>query len=645
MKKRAMNSMKGCFIRSVVFVVVWLLAAVTARADLVIVEPQTADVTPSGFAVIWKVADSAFPQTGVAATPRIAVFSDMAATVEITSELEVTPIPLYGGDPGAIDEYHRETGIEDLRDLAQDMGIMKIGVHGCLPQTTYYYRIFSDNGADTVQWPESGVASVTTTQENAFVIDSKQVLVTLVDDSGTLAPQGWLVTASTSDAIYPISSYVGDGCGANQAFLNLSNLFDADEDNWTPTGVKIVTLQVRSSDAEPVQRGLSLFYAGDFHISAVTPVEINMDASGDTDPPGVQADPPGGLYNAAQSVTLASDETAYIFYTTDGSNPTTDSNLYTDPIQVDTTTTLKVFAVDLSGNQSAVETILYTIVYNRPPFEPSAPEPADGATGVSIETMLRWQGGDPDPTDTVAYDVSLGTSDVNMSDVCSDQATGSCAPGTLDFGTTYSWQVVAKDDHSGQTAGPVWHFTTFAYDGDEDGDGLINEEELSYGTDPHAWDTDKDGFSDFEEVGIGSDPLDRTSIPPYPPGFGDLDGDQDIDGADLAMLVSAFGSGAGDEHYLAVADFNADGVSDQVDLEMFSRVFGYAFYPEYDPAADFDGDGDVDGADLSRLVAAFGSVEAVPESGYDVDVDLNKDGRVDRWDLALFSTGYGCLAP
>jgi hypothetical protein len=45
-----------------------------------------------------------------------------------------------------------------------------------------------------------------------------------------------------------------------------------------------------------------------------------------------------------------------IYYTTDGSTPTTGSSVYTGPITVDTTTTLRFFAVDDVGNPSIVQT-------------------------------------------------------------------------------------------------------------------------------------------------------------------------------------------------------------------------------------------------------------------------------------------------
>jgi hypothetical protein len=62
-------------------------------------------------------------------------------------------------------------------------------------------------------------------------------------------------------------------------------------------------------------------------------------------------------------------------------------------------------------------------------------------------------------------------------------------------------------------------------DGDEDGDGLTNAEELIHGTDPFNPDTDGDGFLDGEEVAAGSDPLDPESTPVDPTrSFSDLVG-------------------------------------------------------------------------------------------------------------------------
>ena len=56
------------------------------------------------------------------------------------------------------------------------------------------------------------------------------------------------------------------------------------------------------------------------------------------------------------------------------------------------------------------------------------------------------------------YDVYFGTAGpTNL--ICPDSPVKSCDPGTLTAGTTYSWQVVAKNP-GGETIGPVWSFTT-----------------------------------------------------------------------------------------------------------------------------------------------------------------------------------------
>ena len=69
----------------------------------------------------------------------------------------------------------------------------------------------------------------------------------------------------------------------------------------------------------------------------------------DIAPPETTATPPGGTYGAPQSVILAcNDSTGYgcdkIYYTTDGSTPTTSSPVYSSTIAIAATTLLKFFA-------------------------------------------------------------------------------------------------------------------------------------------------------------------------------------------------------------------------------------------------------------------------------------------------------------
>jgi LysM repeat protein len=72
--------------------------------------------------------------------------------------------------------------------------------------------------------------------------------------------------------------------------------------------------------------------------------------------------PNGGTYTSAQTVTITDATTgAAIYYTTNGTTPTTASTLYTGPVTVSSTETLKAIAVASGYSNSAMATATYTI--------------------------------------------------------------------------------------------------------------------------------------------------------------------------------------------------------------------------------------------------------------------------------------------
>ena len=74
-----------------------------------------------------------------------------------------------------------------------------------------------------------------------------------------------------------------------------------------------------------------------------------------TAPTGSAATPVGGLYSGSVSVALSSEAGCSIYYTTDGTEPTTGSSLYLLPIEISTDTVLRFFAVDAAGNEEAIK--------------------------------------------------------------------------------------------------------------------------------------------------------------------------------------------------------------------------------------------------------------------------------------------------
>jgi hypothetical protein len=77
--------------------------------------------------------------------------------------------------------------------------------------------------------------------------------------------------------------------------------------------------------------------------------------------------PAGGSYSAPQSVTIG-DATAgtTIYYTTNGTAPTTSSSVYSGPVTVSSTETLEAIAVETGYTNSTVATAAYTIAAGLP---------------------------------------------------------------------------------------------------------------------------------------------------------------------------------------------------------------------------------------------------------------------------------------
>src|SRR6202158_4888131 len=88
--------------------------------------------------------------------------------------------------------------------------------------------------------------------------------------------------------------------------------------------------------------------------------------------------PAGGSYNSAQTVTI-SDATpgASIYYTTDGTIPTTSSTAYTAPLTVSASQTINAIATATGYTTSALGSATYTIQTTVPAATPTI-SPAGG---------------------------------------------------------------------------------------------------------------------------------------------------------------------------------------------------------------------------------------------------------------------------
>jgi len=117
---------------------------------------------------------------------------------------------------------------------------------------------------------------------------------------------------------------------------------------------------------------------------------------------------------------------------------------------------------------------------NQPPTQPSNPSPDNGATEQSVNTTLSWTCTDPE-NDPLTYDVYFGETNPPVL-ISTGQTANTFDPGTLNYNLTYYWKILAHDDHTNSTNGPVWNFTTEPQPWQCGDDFLDTRDSKTYGT-------------------------------------------------------------------------------------------------------------------------------------------------------------------
>jgi len=100
---------------------------------------------------------------------------------------------------------------------------------------------------------------------------------------------------------------------------------------------------------------------------------------------------------------------------------------------------------------------------NQPPYVPSNPDPENNSNDIDIDIVLSWEGGDPDSSDTVLYDVFFGTGPQLSDDDKISEDQDSLYYDFLDdleYNTDYFWKIVSEDNHNQKSIGPIWTFKT-----------------------------------------------------------------------------------------------------------------------------------------------------------------------------------------
>ena len=97
---------------------------------------------------------------------------------------------------------------------------------------------------------------------------------------------------------------------------------------------------------------------------------------------------------------------------------------------------------------------------NTPPAVPFNPSPADNATGLGTEVVLRWESDDSDAGDELTYTVTLYNADLTDPTVVLDnRPVDTVRLDDLSYDALYLWQVTVMDGIA-EVNGPVYSFRT-----------------------------------------------------------------------------------------------------------------------------------------------------------------------------------------
>ena len=230
------------------------------------------------------------------------------------------------------------------------------------PSTIYYTTNGTTPGTGSTVYA-APIQLLTTTTLKYFAVDIAGNVEAVNTGTWTINPSDLVANVSINNAAAVTSSTTvtltlnaTDPAGiATMQFSNDGVTYTAEEayattKTWTlATGDGLKTVYVRFRDN-------SLPAPGILYPAVTATIKL------DTAAPVTTASPLTGVYSAAPVVvTLTSNKPATIYYTTDGSTPSTSSTVYTGPITLTATTTVNYFGIDLAGNVETVKSGTWTI--------------------------------------------------------------------------------------------------------------------------------------------------------------------------------------------------------------------------------------------------------------------------------------------
>jgi hypothetical protein len=266
----------------------------------------------------------------------------------------------------------------------------------------------TDNAAGLTQVISLGYKAFDGTNYHDYNMSSVPIDVqpfSFTVSDGNISPNAGNLTTSGLSAVYSAGGYGVKTMNAtfiDGSALSLDVNFHTDATTTTvnlskPTGENgesvTVTVNVKGENGAPVKNGIVEFFLSGNSLGTVDVVDgvatktiqvkgangpyeiygkyLGTDSYAVSDGvqvyqlstllPTASANVPSGNYSTNKTVTISMNKNGTIYYTLNGSTPTTASSKYTKPISIASTSTLKYFAVDSWGNGSPVYSAYYKI--------------------------------------------------------------------------------------------------------------------------------------------------------------------------------------------------------------------------------------------------------------------------------------------
>ena len=264
----------------------------------------------------------------------------------------------------------------DVNQASPTMNLTNI-INNDLPIGTVFFGGYISNGAFTTGaniFSDDVVASTTWTGPRDWASPAFGSISASNTVAGTDVTLNSAIT-DNSGVEYVILSWNNTGTWVNQTAINAGNSSSYSANftgTWNSTAGSVISVKFYASDALNNWGNSSQF---DFTLSAQKVATPTFS-------------PEGGAYSSSQSVAISSSTSgATIRYTTDGSEPTSSSTAYSDPISVSATTTVKAKAFKSGMTDSDTATATYTIEATALPMWTIA---AAAAIIVAVLAVVAW---------------------------------------------------------------------------------------------------------------------------------------------------------------------------------------------------------------------------------------------------------------